>query len=492
MTNTSIYQDIATRTGGDIYLGLVGPVRTGKSTFIKRFMETLVIPNIENEYVRERAKDELPQSGSGRTIMTAEPKFVPEEAVSVELDGGIGFSVRLIDCVGYMVRGAAGQFEDGAERLVTTPWFDHEIPMSEAAEEGTHRVISEHSTIGVVMTTDGSICDIPRENYVEAEERVIGELRDIGKPFVLILNSAHPQSAETQTLREELSEKYGLACICVSCLELTAEDIDEILREALYEFPIAELGIFLPPWLDALPNDIPLKKELFDSISEAVSDMSRVRDAFGIMRSLGERENVSSAGVERLDMGTGVAAAKIELPRSLYYSTISEQTGFEIKNDGDLMTLLTGLSDMKRDYDLISGALRDVREKGYGVVLPRQEDLRLEEPQIVRQGGRYSVKLKASAPSIHMMLTNIETEVSPALGGEKASEEIINFLLQGFDGDVNRIWESNIFGKSLYDIAEEGLVAKVNRMPDNVRGKLRSTMQRIVNEGGGGLICIIL
>ncbi|HIQ79552.1 MAG TPA: stage IV sporulation protein A [Candidatus Scatomorpha intestinavium] len=489
--NTSIYQDMAARTGGDIYIGLVGPVRTGKSTFIKRFMETLVIPNIADAYARERAKDELPQSGSGRTIMTAEPKFVPEDAAKVELEGGVTFSVRLIDCVGYMVQGAAGQLEEGEERMVTTPWFDHEVSLSEAAEEGTRRVIAEHSTLGIVMTTDGSICGIPRENYVEAEERVINELRAIGKPFVLLLNCASPQSEEAEALRQELSEKYAVTCLAVSCVDLGQKDIEEILKFALYEFPIAELGIFLPPWLDALPQDAALKTGLYEGIASAAAQMGRVRDAFSIMDELGMREDVSAAGVKRVEMGTGQVTAEIDMPRSLYYKTISEQSGFDIADDGDLMTLLTHMREIKTDYDHISDALRSVRETGYGVVMPLPGELKLEEPQIVRTGGRYSVRLKASAPSIHMMMTNIETEVTPALGGEKASEEIMGFLLQGFDGDVSRIWESNIFGKSLYDIAEEGLESKIKRVPAPVRNKLRNTMQRIVNEGSGSLICIV-
>ncbi len=489
--NTSIYQDMAARTGGDIYIGLVGPVRTGKSTFIKRFMETLVIPNIADAYARERARDELPQSGSGRTIMTAEPKFVPEDAAKVELEGGVTFSVRLIDCVGYMVQGAAGQLEEGEERMVTTPWFDHEVSLSEAAEEGTRRVIAEHSTLGIVMTTDGSICGIPRENYVEAEERVINELRAIGKPFVLLLNCASPQSEEAEALRQELSEKYAVTCLAVSCVDLGQKDIEEILKFALYEFPIAELGIFLPPWLDALPQDAALKTGLYEGIASAAAQMGRVRDAFSIMDELGMREDVSDAGVKRVEMGTGQVTAEIDMPRSLYYKTISEQSGFDIADDGDLMTLLTHMREIKTDYDHISDALRSVRETGYGVVMPLPGELKLEEPQIVRTGGRYSVRLKASAPSIHMMMTNIETEVTPALGGEKASEEIMGFLLQGFDGDVSRIWESNIFGKSLYDIAEEGLESKIKRVPAPVRNKLRNTMQRIVNEGSGSLICIV-
>ncbi len=434
--NPSIYQDIATRTNGCFYIGVVGPVRTGKSTFIKRFMETLVIPSIGNVYARERAKDELPQSGSGRTIMTSEPKFVPEEPVSVELAGGVSLSVRLIDSVGYMVRGASGALEDGAERMVTTPWFDHEVPMSQAAEEGTRKVITEHSTVGIVMTSDGSICDIPRENYIDAEERVIAEMRAIGKPFVLILNCALPESGEAQRLRGELEEKYGVSCLAVNCLGLAESDITDILKAALYEFPIAELGISLPSWLDALPMDTSLKSELFSSIAEAVSLMERVRDVFLVRDALCGRERLGEARIDGVDMGGGRASMTMELPRELYYRTVSEQTGFDISGDGDLMELLCSMSSMKRDYDYVSAALRDVRETGYGIVMPRPDELNLEEPQIVRQGGRYSVRLKASAPSIHMIRTNIETEVSPALGGERASEEIINFLLQGFEGDA--------------------------------------------------------
>ena len=492
MEGFNVYKDIQDRTHGEIYIGVVGPVRTGKSTFIKKFMDTVVIPHIPDGIQRERAIDELPQSSAGRTIMTTEPKFIPEQAVDVQIDEDASFRVRMIDCVGYMVDGASGQFEDGAERMVATPWFDEEVPMSRAAEEGTRRVITDHSTIGVVMTTDGSVCGIERESYVPAEERVVGELREIGKPFVLVLNSADPSGEAAQELRAELADKYRVACVCVNCLNLTAEDIDEILKLALYEFPIAELGIYLPSWLDALGADSPLRGDMLSGIAEAVQGMSRVRDAFSIMDALGGREDVSDAGVTAVDMGTGCVTARIDLPRSLYYETISEQCGFEIRDDGDLMSLLTHVRDIKADYDHISGALRDVREKGYGVVMPLPGELHLEEPQIVRQGGRYSVRLKASAPSIHMMMTNIETEVTPALGGEKASEEIMGFLLQGFDGDVSKIWESNIFGKSLYDIAEEGLEAKIKRMPPSVQAKLRNTMQRIVNEGSGGLICIIL
>ena len=490
MADSSIYEEIALRTDGDIYLGVVGPVRTGKSTFIKRFMETLVIPRIDNVYRRDRARDELPQSGSGRTIMTAEPKFVPEEAVAIDMEG-VSMSVRLIDCVGYMVPGAAGQFENGEERMVTTPWFPEEVSLTDAAERGTEKVIREHSTIGLVVTCDGSICDIPREDYVQAEERVIRELQEIGKPFTVVVNSAHPQSSETRELGAKLSERYGVDCVCVNCLELNEGDITQILRTALGEFPITEIGFWLPIWVEALSADHPIRTALFESIRSSVNSVRMLREAKTLPGRLQEAQECQ-ASVRQLHLGRGAAEIGVELPRALYYSTISEQSGFTINDDGDLMALLTEMRGIKSEYDRISEALRSVRETGYGVVMPSPEELKLEEPEIVRQGGRYGVRLKASAPSIHMIMANIETEVSPALGGEKASEEIINFLLQGFEGDTSRIWESNIFGKSLYDIASEGVVTKIRKMPPNARHKLQQTLQRIVNEGSGSLICIIL
>lgn len=492
MIDTNIYRDIAARTEGAFMLGVVGPVRTGKSTFIKRFMETLVIPQIDNTYMRERAKDELPQSGSGRTIMTAEPKFVPEDAVKISLDQDTELSVRLVDCVGYMVDGASGQFEDGNERLVTTPWFDHEITMTDAAEKGTHKVIAEHSTIGIVVTTDGSICDIPREKYLAPEERVIRELKSIGKPFVVLLNSAYPDSEMARQAAEEISVQYDVECLRVNCLTLTEEDITEIVRSVLKEFPLKSMGIFLPEWMDALPEDNELKSELFSWILESGADAVRIKDCYGTVEKLKEFEKVSSACISRSELGSGAVSVSVQLPRALYYSTISEQTGIEIKNDGDLISTLAEMSAVKTDYDKLRAALEDVRTKGYGVVMPDSSQMRLEEPQIVRQGGKYSVRLKANAPAIHMLMTNVETEVTPAIGGETASEDIINFLLQGFDGDVNRIWQSNIFGKSLNDIAEEGLTSKIEALPENAKNKLQQTLQRIINEGSGGLICILL
>ncbi|MEG0875994.1 MAG: stage IV sporulation protein A [Oscillospiraceae bacterium] len=492
MTESRIYEDIALRTGGDIYVGIVGPVRTGKSTFIKRFMETLVIPNIENVYVRERARDELPQSGSGKTVMTAEPKFVPEDAISLRLGTDAELSVRLIDCVGYMVPGAVGQLEDGQERLVTTPWFDHEIPMTAAAEEGTRRVIRDHSTVGLLITTDGSICGIPREDYIEAEERVVSELNEIGKPFLILLNSAEPNSHSAQALREELTEKYGVACVCVSCPALTEEDIENIMKKLLCEFPAEGFSVYIPEWAQALPMEHEIKCELYEKIAEASRDVKKLKDAARLAACLGEMEMISEVTVSDMLLGKGCFSVKIELPRELYYKTISSESGLEITNDGELIALLCELSKMKTEYDKVSGALRDVREKGYGLVLPTPDEMVLQEPEIVRHGGRYSVMLRAGAPAIHMLKTTVETEVSPAVGGERASEEILGFLLQNFEGDASKIWESNIFGKSMYDIVGEGLTAKLKKVPEETGLKLRNALQRVINEGSGGLICIIL
>ncbi len=414
--NTSIYQTIATRTAGDIYIGVVGPVRTGKSTFIKRFMETQVIPNIENVYRKERARDELPQSGSGRTIMTAEPKFVPEEAAQIQLPDGGAFSVRLIDCVGYMVRGAIGQYEDDAPRMVTTPWYDHEIPMTEAAEIGTRKVIAEHSTIGIVITTDGSISEIPREDYLEAEERVIRELQELGKPFIVLLNTQDPQSERAAAIAKDIVSRYEVNCVPVNCLEMGEEDVADLLRQVLYEFPMQELDLFLPPWVDALPGDHPIKAGLYDAVRQGTADLRHIREIKGIIAALGTCENISEAQITSLDLGTGVAAARLCLPRELFYRTLSEQSGFEVADDGDLMNLLTRLAAVKAEYDKVSGALRDVRETGYGIVVPGIDELHLEEPEIMKQGGRYGVRLKASAPSIHMIRADIETAVSPIVG----------------------------------------------------------------------------
>ena len=492
MTESSIYEDIARRTGGDVYVGVVGPVRTGKSTFIKRFMETMVIPNIDNVYVKERARDELPQSGSGRTVMTAEPKFVPEDAVRIAVGEESAVSVRLIDCVGYMVPGAAGTTEDGEERMVTTPWFDHEISLSEAAEEGTKRVIRDHSTIGLVVTTDGTICGIPRESYVEAEEKAVAELMQIGKPFLVLLNSASPGSDTAQRLSRELAEKYGVACVAADCLSLQEADVTRIMRTLLGEFSAEGYEVWLPEWVEALADTNAIKTALYSEILDASAGVKKIRDAQELVARIAGIENVSETKLEAVNMGNGSFSVRVGMPRELYYQTISEESGLEIKSDGELISLLCALAQVKREYDKVAGALADVRERGYGVVLPSSDEMVLQEPEIVRAGGRYKVVLRASAPAIHMLRTNVETEVSPAVGGETASEEILGFLLQNFEGDATKIWESNIFGKSMYDIAEEGLTAKLTRMPEATGLKLRNAMQRIVNEGKGNLICIII
>lgn len=492
MEDQDIYEDIALRTEGDIYIGVVGPVRTGKSTFIKRFMETLVIPNIDNVYRRERARDELPQSGSGKMVMTAEPKFVPEEAVEISMEGGAALSVRLIDCVGYMVPGATGQLEDDAPRMVTTPWFDYEVPMTEAAEIGTRKVIAEHSTIGIVITTDGTITDIPREDYLEAEERVIRELQELGKPFLVLLNSAAPSSERAKAIRTDISSRYDVTCMAVNCLELGQSDVTDIIKAVLYEFPLKELDLNLPPWVDALPYDHPIKSGLYAAIRENAVQLRRIRDVSRTMEAIGQYEGISRITISAIQLGTGLAAADLELPRSLFYETLSGQSGFTIHDDGDLMELLTQLAGIKSAYDKVASALEEVKETGYGIVVPTTDELVLEEPEIVRQGGRYGVRLKASAPSIHMIRADIETEVSPIVGNEKQSEDMIHYLMEEFEGDASKIWQSNIFGKSFYELVSEDLNAKVKRMPEDARAKLRETLQRIINEGSGGLICIIL
>ena len=490
--STSIYQDMAARTGGSIYIGVVGPVRTGKSTFIKRFMETQVLPYIDNAYRRDRAQDELPQSGSGRTIMTAEPKFVPEEAVRVQLEGDAAFSVRLIDCVGYMVPGAVGQFEDLSPRMVMTPWFDHEIPMTEAAEIGTRKVITDHSTVGVVITTDGTITDIPREDYLEAEERVIRELQEIGKPFLVLLNATEPESDRVQVMARDIASRYGVTCLPVNCLTLDDNAVGMILKAILYEFPLCELDLFIPPWVEALSDDHPIKSGLYQAIRENTGSLHCIREVQGAISAIGGCESVSSARITSIQLGTGVATAELQLPRALFYRTLSEQSGFDVKDDGDLLSLLTELSSVKAEYDKVAQAVSDARERGYGIVVPTVDELNLEEPEIMKQGGRYGVRLKASAPSLHIIRADIETTVSPIVGNEKQSEDMVNYLLQEFEGDTTKIWQSNIFGRSFHEIVNEDLQAKLKHMPDDARLKLRQTLERIINEGTGGLICIIL
>ncbi len=480
------------RTGGEIYIGVVGPVRTGKSTFIKRFMDVAVLPYMEDAAQKTRAQDELPQSAGGRTITTTEPKFIPQEAVELKLAGEVTIRVRLVDCVGFMVEGAAGHLEDGAERLVKTPWYDHEIPMRVAAEEGTRKVIREHSTIGIVVTTDGSVTELAREDYAAAEARIVADLQDICKTFLILLNTADPAGEAAQTLAAQLREQYDAACLPVNCLELTEQDVLEILRSVLYEFPVTEICFRMPEWMDVLPPENETKQQLYALLREQMPSLHRLRDARRAAQVLADSELLEAADVENVSVDTGAVCYVLTFPRALYYGIISEQAGVALRSDGELISFLAEMGRIQADYQHIRGALEDVRSKGYGVVMPSAGDLQLAEPEIVRKGGRYGVRLKASAKAIHMFQTTIETEVSPEIGGENASSEILGFLLQGFDGDVEQLWQSNIFGKPIYTIAREGVEEKLSCLPTKAVSKLQETLQRVVNEGSGTLICIIL
>ncbi len=492
MTDQSIYRELALRTGGACMLGVVGPVRTGKSTFIKRFMETMVIPAIENEYSRQRARDELPLCGSGRSIMTAEPKFVPEEPVSVTLGENSSLSVRLVDCVGYMVEGAVGLTEDGKERLVTTPWFDHEVTMTEAAEKGTALVIREHTGIGIVITTDGSICDLPREAYTVPEKRVISELTEIGKPFVVLLNSTDPKGERAIALSRQIAEENGVSCMPVNCQSLSEQDIREILHLALEDFPLRALLFTLPDWVISLPVEHPLKQQLYDLIRSSAEGAEKLRDRKTLLEKLQDSELISSLRLSGEDLGKGTVSLSLSLPKELYFQLLSQELGTTVENDGQLLRLMSEMKTIREDYEGLRQALESVRTTGYGVVFPAGEQMQLEEPQIVRQAGKYAVKLRAGAPAIHLLKTQVECEINPAIGGDSASEEILGFLLQSFNGDMNRIWDSNIFGRSLSELAEEGLNERLQSLPEQAKLRLRETLQRMINEGSNGLICILL
>ena len=489
---SNIYTDISKRTDGDIYIGVVGPVRTGKSTFIKRFMESIVIPNIESDYKRERAVDELPQSAAGKTIMTTEPKFIPEEAVEVNLENGAKFNVRLIDCVGYIVPSSLGYIENEAPRMVITPWFEEEVPFNMAAEVGTQKVISEHSTIGMVVTTDGSITDIPRDEYGECERRVINELKEINKPFIVILNSTHPDSAETKELAAELSEEYGTAVIPVSCIDLDEKDIDRIMSEILFAFPIKEINIRMEKWITGLKKGHWLKDEVFNAVRESAEDIKLVKDAKSVAQKISQCQYITDSKIAEIDLGQGSVTIQVTLDSTLFYRILGETTGIEIVNESDLLPVLMELNRIKKQYEKIKPALDEVEATGYGIVMPDIDELSLEEPEIIKQGGKYGVKLKASAPSIHMMKAAINTTVSPIVGTEKQSEELIMYLLSGFEENPKKIWESNIFGKSLHELVNEGLHNKLYKMPVDARMKLQETLERVINEGCSGLICFIL
>ena len=492
MAEHSIYQDIAERTGGDIYIGVVGPVRTGKSTFIKRFMESLVLPNIEDEYSRDRARDEMPQSAAGKTVMTTEPKFVPDEAVTVRMDDCATLRVKMIDCVGYIVSEALGTIENGQPRMVHTPWQEEPMPFVEAAEMGTEKVINEHSTIGMLITSDGSIGEISRESYVPAEERIVRELKSIGKPFAIVLNSAAPHSEDAIKLAYEMEEKYGVPVALVSCIDLDAEDIRHILELVLHEFPLSEISVDAPGWIAALPSDHKIKRSIRNSVCACADRIRKAGELKKGLAELEENEFLKSYQILEMNMGTGRASVRLEFDDALYYCVLSELCGMEIADEEALIALLKEFSQKRAQYERVSEALSMAEEKGYGIVMPSIDDLHLEEPEIIKKSGGYGVRLCASAQSIHMIRANIETEINPIVGTEQQSEELVRYMLKEFEEEPGRIWESNVLGKSLYELVNEGLHTKLDHMPEESRTKLSETLERIINEGSGGLICIIL
>lgn len=492
MEQRNIYKDIATRTAGNIYVGVVGPVRTGKSTFTKRFMDTLVIPNIPDEYRRARANDELPQSAAGRTIMTTEPKFIPEDAVEIDLGDNVTLSVRMIDCVGYIVESALGYIEEDTPRMVKTPWFDAEVPFDQAAEFGTKKVITDHSTIGLVITTDGSISDIPREDYTEAERRVVSELKEINKPFIILLNCLDPSSVSSQQLASELAREYMVPVIPTSCLELDENEIKRILAQILFEFPVQEIKVDIPAWLLTLPKDHWLKSAIFESILQSAGKISKLRQVQQVAESLCQNEYIAESRLTGIDMGTGIAELCVVPHRNLFFKVLSEQTGLDIPDEKSLLDSFSDLSGKKQEYERIAKAYEDVLENGYGIVMPTMEELKLEEPRIIKQSGKYGVKLRASAPSVHMMRIETCAEVTPLVGSEQQSEELVKYLLREFEEDPVKIWQSDIFGKSVNELVSEGLHNKLYRMPADARRKLTETVEKIINDGCNGLICIIL
>lgn len=490
--NLKLYEDIANRTNGDIYVGVVGPVRTGKSTFIKSFMDLIVIPNIDNKFQKERTMDELPQSGSGKTIMTTEPKFVPNEAVPVSLNNNIKFNARLVDCVGYLVNDAIGYMEEDVPRMVKTPWSENEIPFEEAAEIGTKKVIQDHSTVGVLVTTDGSFSDISRDDYIIAEERVVNELTSLNKPFVIILNSSDPYSEKSKNLANSLQEKYQVSVIPVDCANLTIDNINEIFGKLLFEFPTQIINIKYPSWIDVLDNSHWLKSKIFSEIKDAFTDVSVIRQVSNTVASLSENDIITSSNIDEINLGTGSISISLKVQPDLFYKVLSEMSSQNITNQYELFSTFCQFAKAKSNYDKIVPALEEVKAKGYGIITPGIDDLILDEPEMVKQGSKYGVKLKAKAPSIHLIKTDVETEISPIVGSEKQSEDLVKYLLSQFESDPKQIWDSNIFGRSLHELVNEGLQNKLYCMPEDAQMKLQQTLERIVNEGSGGLICIIL
>ena len=485
MTDNRIYDTIAKRCGGDIYIGVVGPVRTGKSTFIRKFLDSVLIPNIENEYDKERAKDEVPQSGSGRTVTTTEPKFIPAEAAQIKI-GSTQFNARMIDCVGYMVDGAMGAEEDGASRMVMTPWSREPMPFTEAAELGTEKVVREHSTIAMLVTTDGSILDIPRENYIAAEERVAAELKETGKPFAIILNSSSPETEEAHALAVSLEKKYGAPVALVNCTKLNSDDAGEILSLVVGEFPLKELVFKLPDWCTVLPKGHPLKVSIRERICQIAGRVKKISEL--------ERELEQSREIAKLSLDAGLGICRIDMPlrKEDYYSTVSELAGISLSSDRELFSALIELSAAKREYDKVKAALTDVKDKGYGIVMPTREELTISEPILVKQGSGYGIKVTASAESIHMIKTGIKADVCPVIGSEEQSEEVMKTMLGDYDEDPSKLLESKLLGRSIYDLVSDGMNAKLLHMPQDARGRLGETLERIINEGSNGLICILL
>lgn len=490
--NSKLYENIANRTNGDIYVGVVGPVRTGKSTFIKNFMDLLVIPNIDDPYKKERAQDELPQSGSGKTIMTTEPKFIPNEAASITLGGNIKFNARFVDCVGYLVSNAIGYMEDDIPRMVKTPWFDQEIPFEKAAEIGTKKVIEDHSTIGILVTTDGSFSGITRDDYVLAEERVANELKALNKPFVIVLNSSTPQSEFCQNLSSTLEKKYQVSVLPMDCSNLSLEDVNLIFEKLLYEFPIQCINIKYPTWIDALDGKHWLKQDIFNEIKDTFKDIKIIKQVISAVSSFETNDILTSQKIEEINLGQGTITISLNVNSNLFYKILTEISGCQVNDQFQLFSTFYKFANIKKKYDRISPALEEVKAKGYGIINPGIDDLILDEPEMVKQGSRFGVKLRAKAPSIHLIKTNVETEISPIVGSEKQSQDLVKYLLSQFDNDPKKIWESNIFGRSLHELVNEGLQNKLSCMPEEAQMKLQQTLEKIVNEGSGGLICIIL
>lgn len=492
MEERSVYKDISRRTNGDVYIGVVGPVRTGKSTFIKRFMDTVVLPNISDEGVYNRTVDELPQSSGGRTIMTTEPKFIPEESINITLSDKANLNVRMVDCVGYIVDSALGYIEEDNPRMVKTPWFDEEIPFGEAAEIGTKKVITDHSTIGLLITTDGSVTDIERSEYAEAEKRVVNELKAINKPFIVLLNCVNPDSDSSKELADKLSAEYMVPVVPVNCMELDELEIKRILAQLLFEFPIKEIDVDIPKWIVSLPAEHRLKTEIMTSIKSAATKIEKIRQVQDALNEIAECEYIEHSSLSDLNLGMGQASVSVTIPSNLFYDVLSERTGLSINDECSLMDCITELSNKQKEFDKIAMAYQQVQDTGYGIVMPTIEELTLEEPQIIKQSGKYGIRLKASAPSIHMMKVNTKTEVTPIVGSEQQSQELVAYMLKEFEENPIKIWESNIFGKSVHELVNEGLHNKLYRMPSDARAKIGETIEKIINNGCNGLICIIL